>query len=213
MRRWIVCLAVLVLFMALGGGGTARAEPQDWGTGVELRKLSDAKLGRLSSPTYRRFSEPKLYFGAFVHNARTDASSFWRNVPSLAEAITIATRDCERLSEGVGTCTLYAVTVPRGFPKGKLTGTGLAQDAARAWRGDFRRKAAGAKGYAAFATSGLGDYGYGWGYGTAADAREAATLECLSGLADVMADYEPAMRRIVQARKLNQCDVVDLRRN
>ena len=204
---------MMVVALGLALGAAAQAELRDWGNAVELRKLSDAKLGRASAPTYRTFSEEKLYFGAFVYNAQVDAASFWRNMASLSEAVTVATRDCERLSEGRGKCELYAITVPRGFPKGTIKGTGLSQDTARAFRGDYRRKASEASGHAAFATSGIGDFGYAWGYGTRTAAVEAATLECLSSMANTLADYAPEMRRIVQSRKLNECTIVDTRRN
>ncbi len=191
----------------------ALAQARDLGAAVELRKLKDDRLGAGAAGTYRNFSSRKLYFGAFVWNSTTDAASFWRNVPSLADAVAFAKADCERQSGRRGRCEVYAVMVPRGFPRDRLTGTGLAQDVAKVFRGDFARKARTGKGYAAFATSGLGDYGFGWGYGTRQEAEEAATLQCLAGMAQSMADYQPEMRRIVQRGGANQCAVVDVRRN
>jgi hypothetical protein len=206
---WRTVAAALAAAAVLAGG--AAAAPRDWGPGVELRVVGEAKPAGDAARTWRTFAGRKLYFGAYVWNPVSGAASFWRNVPALEDAVALATADCQRLSAGRGgRCTLHAVMVPRGFPPGRLKGRGLAQDAARVWRGDYARKSKGA-GYAAFAASGLGDHGYAWGYATRDQAEEAASLQCLAGMAQTMADYDTAMRRIVQNRGVNQCAVVDVR--
>lgn len=202
-----IVLQSLLLFAFVAQSGFANAEPKPFSVVVEVRKLSSEKLSGVIARGYSRWTERKLYFGAFAFNNETDEYSYWRNVHSLGSVVEFVMKDCQNRAKKP--CELYAVMVPKGFPKNVLKGSGLNSTSGKDFKEYLSRHEEGK--FSAFAISGTGSNGYSWSYNDKDEAENAATLQCMSGLAADLADYGKLERDLVQKMGLTSCEIIDVR--
>ena len=204
MVRWLSFCALVVL---AAQSGTASAELKPFSVVVEVRKLSNERLTGDLASGFSRFTSQKRYFGAFAFNKEANEYSYWQNVRSLGSAVEFVLSACQQRAKKP--CELYAVMVPKGFPKNQIKGSGLNSSSGAGFK-DYLAKHKKGK-FSAFAISGIGADGYAWGYDSMDEAEQAATLECMGAMASDLADFSKLDRNLVQKMRLTECEVIDVR--
>lgn len=200
---------MICLFALFFSAQQTAANPTDFGPGTQIGRFQSAgELGNVGRRGYRDFKKQLGYFGAFAMNAKTDDYFWVRNYHSAAIAKAAAIEGCRQISAQSG-CELYAVMMPESLSISTPKAEGFSREAADAFNTEYRENREPGKFYA-FALSGANQWGYAYGYDTAADARDTAVSFCASAVAQSMAEIGPEGRKWAKARKLDRCKVVNV---
>lgn len=197
---------VLMALIAAPGVAEVKVYP----LGSETRLYSEAKLGKHSQKYFRDFKKDALYFGAFYVNSEEDVSWYLTGMPSIKDAERIALTECERESKGKNRCKLYALLVPKGFPAGAQDGGGVSEPSAKTFHKDYLKNVKPGK-YAALVQNGMGGSGFAWGYDSAEDAIDRATLHCQANLSTYLTTFSREARNNIKKLGLATCSIIDKR--
>ncbi|OYX26725.1 MAG: hypothetical protein B7Z10_02235 [Rhodobacterales bacterium 32-66-7] len=203
-RKLFVSLFLLGFFANFSA---ATAEIKLYSRVVEIRKYSDERLTADVSRGYVEWSRDKNYYGAIAVNVEEDAYSYWSGLHSLDSVVKYVIADCEGIAKKP--CKLYAVMVPKDFPKNTLKGGGLSLVATKEFKNYLSDHVKGK--HSAFAISGIGTFGFSWEYDSKEEAVSAASYQC-EGYTDIdLAGFDKAQRDMAQDLGLTTCKIIDTR--
>lgn len=204
--------ALFSLFLCHVLAGPAAADYLMLKGGNDVRVVSKAKLGPNVSKLFSEINQDDD-FAAFTVNVTADEAGTIRLMGSLKAAVDFSLASCKQRSKGKGgTCELYAVVVPRDYPKGIPFVDALSQSATRDFASYTRKVRSSGPGYAAFAYSNYGEWGWAYGSESKDAAVETATLQCESAVSAALANTTPQTRALARNNPtLTGCTIIDVR--